>query len=158
MDHVIAESATYYGGMERISGAIVRLHGPLNLRAVDRVTMLAGITFVAFGLALLILHHDRAGPFVALLGGMVILLRSHLDRRRHDDMVWAMAAIEPDPIAALARYEYLYRLRFADLHVVAAWREGRDMLGLPPDDSDLDAPPQVRAMFEHLRMIPRETC
>lgn len=139
---------------DQFSGAVIRLHGPLNLQLWDRLTAVVGVLIGMLALPLL-LDGEVASGLVALAGGALIVVHGRHEQRRHQAMIWAFAAIDEDPVQALAMYEYLYRVRFRDLLVLADWRTERERLGLPVLD-DCGAPIAVRALVEYLRANPRE--
>lgn len=139
----------------QLSDAVIRMHGPLNLRLWDRLVIAVGCGFLALG-AVLHLVHDTTPALVAATGGTLVLAQASRERRRHRNAVWSLAEDDDDPIEALALYEYLYALCFRDLLVVARWRTQREAAGLPALVDDPDAPAQVRAIWDHLRGNLRE--
>lgn len=141
--------------LHTFSGALLRLHSPLNLRTLDRLTTVIGGAFAALGLPLLYDGQHAAGV-VASLGGVLIVVHGMRERRRYDVMAWTLAVVDPDPVRALALYEYLYRLPFREVLVLSEWRTERERDGLPVIVDDCDAPPEVRALWTYLHSNPRE--
>lgn len=141
--------------MELVSGTIIRLHGPLNLRLWDRIVVGVGAVIVLLAAPLAVAQENSASV-VAFTGGCAVLALALRDRHAHMRHVWELAADADDPVEALALYEYLYRLRFRDLLVVADWRAQREAAGLPLVCDGPDAPEQVRALLAHLQAVPHE--
>lgn len=142
--------------MEEFSGAVIRAHGLLSLRAWDHVTTALAFAFVFLGL-ILIAGGDETGGQVSIVGGLVIFGFGEHARRTHRDQVWALASASTDPIETLALYEYLYRVCFRDLLVLSQWRKHREESGLPVlCEPSEEAPPQVHSLMAHLRARPCE--
>jgi len=137
-------------------GAVTRLHGPLNLRLWDTLMGLVATGFVAASLPLVMLG-EPVRATVCAVGGAVLFVRLRMDQRSHERSVWLLASEADDPVETLALYEYLYRLRFRDLAVLSRWRAERERAGLPVICNDPDAPPQVLAVYRHLRGHPIES-